>query len=95
MLVLIPYLCASVASARSILVRAAMPCRVSIVATLNQSRNSATLWVVPMASAFCVYHMLLGCRRQERGDHQWMYWGEGDQGRLGCGDPVSYWGIWG
>ena len=32
-LVLIPYFCASMESARSTLVRAAMPCRGSIVAT--------------------------------------------------------------
>ena len=51
-LVLIPCRCASVESARSTLVRAAMPCRGSIVATLNQSSNGATRWVVPMAWAF-------------------------------------------
>ena len=59
-LVLIPCLCASVASARSTLARAAVPCRGSIVAALNQPRNGATRWVIPMASAFCMYHMPLG-----------------------------------
>ena len=48
-LVLIPWHCASMESARSTLVRAAMPCRGYIVATPNQSRNGSTHWVIPMA----------------------------------------------
>ena len=66
-LVLIPCRCANVAPVRSTLVREAMPCRGSIVAALNQSRNGATRWVISMASAFtCIIcHMVAGARKGE------------------------------
>ena len=44
--------CDSVVSTRSILDRAAMPCRGSILAALNQLRNGATRWVIPIVAAF-------------------------------------------
>ena len=63
--VLIPFRCASVASARSTMVRAEMTYRGSIVAALNQSRNSAILWVIPMASAFAciIFHTVAGASK--------------------------------
>ena len=66
-LVLIPCCCDNVDSTRSKLVRVLMPCRSSIVATLNQSRNGSTQWVIPMASAFeCIIcHAFAGARKGE------------------------------
>ena len=51
-LVLIPWRCAILASTRSTLVRAAMPCWGSNFDNLNQCRNGATHYVIPMASDF-------------------------------------------
>ena len=77
-LVLIHCHCASVASARSMLVRAAILCRGSIVPDLNQSRNGSTRWVIPMTSYFsCIIcHAVASARKgdtisgwtRERGD---------------------------
>ena len=66
-LVLIPCSCAIVASARSTLVRATMPCKGSIVSALNQLRNGATHRVIPMASDFtCIIcHVVSGSRKEE------------------------------
>ena len=66
-LALISCRCASVASVRSTLVRAAMPCRGSIVATLKKSRNGATRWVIPMASDFAciICHAVASARKGE------------------------------
>ena len=66
-LVLIPCICVIMASVRSTLVRAAMPCRGSIVATPDQSRNSSTHWVIPVASAlaYIIYHTVASSRKGE------------------------------
>ena len=66
-LVLITCRCASMESARSTLVRVAMPYRGSIVATPNQSRNGSTHWVIPMASDFAciICHTVSGDRKVE------------------------------
>ena len=44
-----------------------MPCRGSIVAALNQSRNDATCWVIPMVSAFAciIFHTVVSARKGE------------------------------
>ena len=64
-LVLIPCLYIRVASARSTIVRAAIPFLGSTVAALNQSSNGATCWVIPMASDFeCIMcHRVAGARK--------------------------------
>ena len=66
-LVIIPCCCVIMASVSSTLVRAAMPCRGSIVVTLNQSRNGATCWFIPMASAvLCIIlYAVAGARKRE------------------------------
>ena len=63
--VLVPFCCASVASVSSTLLRAEMPYRGSIIATLNQSRNGATCWVIPMALDFAciICHTVDGPRK--------------------------------
>ena len=66
-LVLIPCSYSIMASARSTLIREAMPCRGSIVSALNQSRNGAYRWVIPMASSFAciICHAVAGARKGE------------------------------
>ena len=66
-LVLIPCSCSRMASVRFKLVRAEMPCRGSIVATPDQSRNSSTHWVIPVASAlaYIIYHTVASSRKGE------------------------------
>ena len=66
-LVLIPCHCARVASTRSTLVRAAIPCWGSTVANFNQSRNGDTRYVIPMASYFaCIMcHAVSGANKGE------------------------------
>ena len=97
-LVLIPCRCSSVASARSTRVRASMPCRGSNVAALNQSRNGATFWVIPMASAFsCIIcHAVAGARKWET-ISRWTR-ERGPRDNLGT-ETLSiiglYWGRWG
>ena len=55
------------ASERSTLVRAAITRRSSIISPLNQSRNGATHWVIPMASDFAciICHTVAGDRKVE------------------------------
>ena len=69
-------------SARSMLVRAAMPCYGSPVSAVNHSMNCVTRWVIPIASAFvCIMcHVLEGdrngaiisrCTRERRDRDAW------------------------
>ena len=66
-LVLIPCRCIIMESVRSMLVRVVMPCRGSIIAALNQSRNGATYWVIPTESSFACFicYAIDGARKGE------------------------------